>query len=155
MHQNGNHTYRMPEFRSYLKHPEGIGSLMPQVGRLLELRRALVEFLPPALSRSCLIANYRQGKVVIFAENGAVAAKLRLLSPALLLHLVKRAPQITGVVVEAQPARPAPAAPAKGARLTQNGVGSLAKLAAELPESALKTVIARMAERNRSSGSSG
>ena len=138
----------MPEFGNYLKHPEGIGSLMPQVGRLLDLRRALTEFLPPALARSCLIANYRQGKVVIFAESGAVAAKLKLLTPALLSHLTKRAPQVTGLVIEAQPGTPMPPMPAKSARLTQSSAGSLAELAASLPESGLKAVISRMAKRS-------
>jgi len=29
--------------------------------------------LPESLARSCSIANYKQGKIVIFAANGATA----------------------------------------------------------------------------------
>jgi hypothetical protein len=145
----------MREFGSYLKHPESIGSLMPQVARLLELRRALAEFLPSNLSRSCMIANYRQGKVVIFAQSGAVAAKLKLLTPSLLAHLAKRAPQVTGVVIEAQPAGPVAVPFSKAAQLSQNSAETLAQFAAELPDSALKTAIARIALRNRPGANEG
>src|SRR4051812_46490480 len=51
---------------------DGIPSLMPQARRLLELRQLLVELLPEALARSCTVANYKHGKLVVFAENNAI-----------------------------------------------------------------------------------
>jgi len=60
----------------------GIDTLMPQAQRLLELRTILSGALPPNLRRSCAIANYLQGKVVIFADNSAVAAKAAPTRPA-------------------------------------------------------------------------
>jgi len=60
---------------AFLNQPDGIASLMPQARRLIELRGILSAVLPPSLARWCSIANYKRGKVVIFAASSAVAAK--------------------------------------------------------------------------------
>ena len=100
MHSQKMHTRN---FSTLLDQAEGIGSLMPQARRLLELRRILAVVLPEPLARSCLIANYRQGKVVIFAANNAVAAKLKLISPKLVQHFSERGVEVTGMEVRVQP----------------------------------------------------
>ena len=133
----------------YLNQPEGIGSLMQQAGRLLELRQVLSEFLPPIFLGSCSIANYRQGKVVIFAENSAIGAKLKLLGPALNEHFMDRGLQVTGVVIEVQPRESSPPHQEKVALLSVRGARALAELAAQLPESELKSSISALAGRVR------
>ena len=70
--------------RAYLDSAVGIAGLLPQAERLIELRRIYSKLVPQQLLRSSSIANYKQQKVVIFAENNAIAAKLRLLSPRLI-----------------------------------------------------------------------
>ena len=87
---------------AYLDNSEGIGSLMPQAARLLELRRQLSEFLPKPLAKSCEIANYKQGKVVIFAENGAIAAKLAHYRPKLINLFSARGIEVTAIEVTVQ-----------------------------------------------------
>src|SRR3989442_14409881 len=64
---------------AFLDQPDGIAPLMPQARRLIELREILAAVLPESLARCCSIANYKQGNVVIFAANGAIAAKLKLM----------------------------------------------------------------------------
>jgi hypothetical protein len=87
---------------AYLDSSEGIGSLMPQAARLLELRRQLSEILPKPLAKSCEIANYKQGKVVIFAENGAIAAKLAHYRPKLISLFSGQGMQVTAIEVSVQ-----------------------------------------------------
>ena len=127
----------------------GIQSLMPQAEYLLRLRKILAEALPPNLRRSCTIANYMQGKVVIFAENSAAAAKLKLLLPELQNLLTKRGVQVTGIGIRVQPKEPVERRE-KHALLTDEAVRSLTELAKQLPDSKLKKTISGMARRNRS-----
>ena len=131
-----------------LNQPDGIASLMPQAKRLLELRRILDAVLPESLSRSCSIANYKQGKIVIFAGNSAVASKLKLLRPTLAEQLSKRAVQVTGIDVQVQPPAPTSQVPEKTSKLTEGASASLARLSQQLPDSQLKNVIVKLARRH-------
>jgi hypothetical protein len=123
----------------------GIPSLMPQARRLLELRQLLVELLPEPLARACTVANYKHGKLVVFAENNAIAAKLRLLSPTLCERLSNRGVQVTEMDIGVQAPDAAREKPAKSAALSGPAVASLAELASQLPDSPLKECVALMA----------
>jgi hypothetical protein len=138
---------RSQNLRNYLE--AGIQSLMPQAQRLLELRRILAGTLPPNLQRSCTIANYMQGKVVIFAENSAVAAKLKLMLPDLRDHFVKRAIEVTGIDIQVQPKEPVQTVE-KSAELSDGALNSLSQLETQLPDSKLKSVISGLLARHRS-----
>ena len=91
------HSQRVREFLT-----DGMYSLMPQAQRLIELRRIAAGALPGNLLRSCSIANYKQGKVVIFAENGAIAAKLAHYRPKLISSFTGRGIEVTAIEVSVQ-----------------------------------------------------
>jgi hypothetical protein len=134
--------------RAYLDSAGGIAALLPQAERLIELRRVYKELVPQQLSRSSSIVNYKQDTVVIFAENSAIAAKLKLLSPRLVNDFSKRGMQVTGIRLEVQPRQePAKCLPGKQARLSAVGAENLDALARRLPESKLKQAVAAMAAR--------
>jgi len=124
---------------------DGIPALMPQAWRLLELRQLLASLLPDALARCCTVANYKHGKLVLFAENNAVAAKLRLLSPTLRDSLSDRGVQVTEMDISVQAPDATQEKPEKDARLSGAAVASLADLAAQLPDSPLKQCVSLMA----------
>ena len=132
-----------------LEHSADTGKLLPHAQRLLALRHALSGALPTQLRRSCEIANYKQGIVVIFAENGALATKLKLLVPSLIQHLRKSAGDLTAIRVEVQPAIPVRQPPAKQAVLTDAAAKALRELEAQLPDYKLKSAIAVLASRAR------
>jgi len=117
---------------------------MPQASRLLELRRLLSSVLPESLARACTVANYKNGKLVLFAENNAVAAKLRLLSPAIRDRFSDRGVQVTQMDISVQAPEGTQEKPEKTARLSGAAVASLAELASQLPDSPLKQCIALM-----------
>ena len=137
--------------RTCLDSAAAIAGLLPQAERLIELRRIYSKLVPQQLLRSSAIANYRQQNVVIFAENNAVAAKLRLLSPRLVNDFVKCGVQVTGIRLEVQP-RPEPLKQTgpKRAKLSRAGAERLEALARRLPESKLKQTLARMAAQSDS-----
>lgn len=134
---------------AYLNQPDGIAPLMPQARRLIELRGILAAALPESLARSCSIANYKQGKIVIFAANSAVAAKLKLLSPALSEQLSRRAVEVTGLEVRVQPLDSEGQAFEKSAKMSAEGAHRLTQLFEQLPDSELKTALGRIAGRGR------
>ena len=125
----------------------GINALMPHAEQVISLRQILGDILPANLRRSCEIANYSQGKVVIFAENSAIAAKLKLMAPTLVRDLSKRVAQVTAIEVRVQPRTTTEHAVIRR-ELTDEAVQSLRKLGDQLSDSELKNAVLRFADRN-------
>jgi hypothetical protein len=125
----------------------GINALMPHAEQVMSLRQSLAGVLPANLRRSCEIANYSQGKVVIFAENSAIAAKLKLMAPTLVRDLSKRVAQVTAIEVRVQP-RTTTEHTVIRRELTDEAVQSLRKLGNQLSDSELKNAVLRFADRN-------
>jgi hypothetical protein len=133
--------------RAYLDSAAGIAALLPQAERLIKLRRIYSELVPQQLLRCSSIVNYKQETVVIFAENNAIAAKLKLLSPRLVNDFSKRGVQVTGIRLEVQPRQePRKEQLPKHARLSVAGAESLQALARRLPDSKLKQALMEMVE---------
>src|SRR5262245_40146413 len=86
----------------YLASDHSTGRWVSQVATLLALRQRLTSALPDSLQRSCTIANYKHGIVVLLVGSNAVAAKLRLLEPRLLSALGKAGVQVTGIKIQIQ-----------------------------------------------------
>jgi hypothetical protein len=127
-----------------------IGRLVPKAAELLEIRQALRELLPDTLRGFCEIARVKQGSVVIFAENNATAAKLRLLGPTILKELRRQGLQVTGIEVRVQGGK-SPAARVQRARvqLSSEAGKALDRLGAELPDTPLRTAIRSLARKAR------
>jgi hypothetical protein len=134
---------------AFLNQADGIGALMPQAKRLIELREILSSLLPEPLARRCSVANYKQGRVVIFASNGATAAKLKLMLPALLERLSGRAMEVTGLEVVVQALEFEQQLSEKSAKMSSGSASVLAELCEQLPDSELKTALARIVFQHR------
>jgi len=134
---------------AFLSQADGIAPLMPQARRLIELREILAAVLPESLARYCSIANYKQGKVVIFAANGATAAKLKLMLPTLSEQLSKRGIEVTGLEVCVQLLASDPQVVEKSAKMSLEAALVLARLCEQLPDSELKITLAKFAARHR------
>ncbi|MBE0619161.1 MAG: DUF721 domain-containing protein [Burkholderiales bacterium] len=136
------------KLRAYLDSAAGIAGLLPQAERLIELRHIYRKLVPQQLLRSSSIVNYRQQTVVIFAENNAIAAKLRLLTPRLINDFSKFGVEVTGIRLDVQPQQPPHKEMLpKQAKLSRAGAQSLHDLAVQLPDSKLKLALAGMASR--------
>jgi hypothetical protein len=134
---------------TFLNQSDGIAPLMPQAKRLIELREILAAVLPESLARYCSIANYKQGKVVIFTANGAIASKLKLMLPTLLEQLSRRAMEVTGLEVCVQPLNSDSQLVEKSAKMSQEAALGLARLCEQLPDSELKIALEKFASRHR------
>src|SRR5262245_14407100 len=130
---------------AFLSQADSIAALMPQAERLIELRQILSSLLPETLARRCSVANYRQGRVVIFASNGATAAKLKLMLPSLLEQFSGRATEVTGLEVLVQAPESAHQVIEKTAKMSEAAVSGITELSEQLPDSELKTTLTRIA----------
>ena len=135
----------------YLDRGDGTSRLVPQAALLLAIRQHLYGVLPDNLRRSCAIANYKQGVVVVIAGKNAVAAKLRHYEPRIIEALGKRGLKATGIRVEVQGADScAPQEPEKKALfLSPRASDALARLGRRLPDSRLKQAVNALAKKTR------
>jgi hypothetical protein len=71
--------------------------------RLLRYQRHLEAVLPPALRSHTRVANLRAGKLVIYASNASVAAKVRNCAPRLAEVFATEGTKLSEIDVRVQP----------------------------------------------------
>lgn len=86
-----------------LKAEGGVARLAGHAARLLRLQRVFASAVPRPLAQSARVANLKLGKLVIHADNSAVAAKLRQLVPTLVDVFRNEVAEVTGIQVAVQP----------------------------------------------------
>ena len=129
------------------------GDLQPVLAKTRDLR-ALSElvqsFLTTELRQQTRVANFKDGKLALLAANSAVAAKLRLLAPALTRFLQERRMQVSLVSVRVQPIESLNKA--CGARKTVHfstpALERLRELHERLPATPLRDALAKMLRRH-------
>ena len=135
----------------FLLHSEEINSLISHANFLLDLRRVVVLVLPGEIAQNCSIANYKDGRLIIFADNNAVAAKLRLLAGGLPRRLSGLLPQtgrqVTAVVIEVQPRTSLPTGSKKSVALSQNGAKEILDLSTQVIDIKLKNILISLASK--------
>lgn len=93
--------YKGPE--QYLDSDATAGRLMAHARLLLKLSRRFEAIAPTGFRHSARVANYKSGKLVIHADNGAVAVKLRQMSQRLCNELSKGGTECNDIEVKVQP----------------------------------------------------
>ena len=96
-----------PTVTSLLESEAHVARLTAHAGRLLQLQRELELALPRQLTKLVRVANYRLGKLVIHATNGAVAVKVRQIVPGLVEKYRQNGAEINEIEIKVQPVNPA------------------------------------------------
>ncbi|MBP8267043.1 MAG: DUF721 domain-containing protein [Zoogloea sp.] len=133
--------------QEHLNSGDSMARLAAHAQRLLQFQRLLEAALPEALRPHARVANFRLGKLLIHAANGAVAAKVRQLGPSLASELSNKEPKVTQIEVRVQARNPNPPRQLhKRPDLPgKNQKQGLTNLAQELPrESPLKRALERL-----------
>lgn len=138
----------MPDFISaYLNAPDGLGRLMAHARLLNRLQSAYVAAIPDYLGQTSRVANYKQGVVIIHAESGGVAVKLRQLTPSLVNVFAGLGIECGSVQVRVQPVPEQPEEPPRTHRaLTPNARHNLEELAAGMADSPLRHALESLLE---------
>ena len=93
--------YKGPE--QYLDSDAAASRVMAHARLLLKLSRHFEAIAPAGLRHAAHVANFKSGKIVIHADNGAVATKIRQMSQRFCDELSKRGADCTGIEVKVQP----------------------------------------------------
>jgi hypothetical protein len=129
------------------------GDLQPVLSKTRELH-ALSElvqnFLATELRAQIRVANLKEGKLALLAANSAVAAKLRLLAPALVRFLQERRMQVSLVSVRVQPIESLKkvCGVQKSVHFSTHAIERLRQLYERLSPSPARDAVARMLRRH-------
>jgi len=125
-------------------------SLQPVVEKARQinaLSKLCFDFLPPGLARLVRAITFNNRledrQLVLLAASPAAAAKLKLLSEALLTYVSQQGAQVNSVSVRVQPGTgAAPVAPARQPRrLSRSALDELQALHQRLPDSPARTAL--------------
>ena len=128
----------LPEFQA----------LNRELRQLAALQNALMELLPDNLATSSGVALAKAGELILFADNGAVAAKLRHMAPRILLSLLQRRYEITGIHVQVQVRIRDNPLPQKQISLSSEARSAIDLLSERLDPSPLKSALKRFGRRH-------
>lgn len=130
-------------FRILGKEPEH-KDLFQKIDKISNIQRSMSKFIPPHLAKHCTIGLPTNGKLTIFAQNGAIATKLKQITPSVLKKIKNLGWEITSIQIATQANSQAKNGdninPSKR-HLGQTGVTSLTQLAETLSDSPLKSAI--------------
>ena len=129
----------MPELRpldACLDGATTLSQVLEHAKLLARVQQVLLSVAPPPLVAACRVANLRRGELIIHAENGAVAAKLRQIGGRLCRELLFQGIDCTAIIVRVQDSGlPRPAAGPARKPLSDRARHSLETLANDLQDS--------------------
>jgi hypothetical protein len=137
-------------FGDLLGKAEALKALTARVRRLEQLQSLYVRTAPRELAGSSRVKGCRAGTLFVWADNAAVAAKLKQLAPRLVAAIRENEPEITQIRIEVQVGGRGAAGPYKSRKtpLTPATIERFGTLAKSIPEGSLKNALARMAARH-------
>ncbi len=119
-------------------------ALNREIRQLSALQSVLAEVLPGNLATSARVALVKAGELILFADNGAVAAKLRQMAPRILIFLRQRGYEITGIHLQVQVRIRDNPLPQKQISLSSEARSAIDLLSEGLKTSPLKTALKRL-----------
>ena len=138
----------MHRFNALFKENPELAALLGQEDSLTASQKIWNTILPDALKPFTQAGSVKHKRLTVYADNGAVAAKIKLLLPSLLTKLQKQGLEVTSIRVEMQ-VKSSPRRSVKPMRsISPEAASSLRKLADELGGSALGEALAKLSRRN-------
>lgn len=118
-----------------------------RVQQITLLQRHYQQIAPPSLLRSSRVIQIHDQTLIVAADNGAVAAKLRQISSELISSFRTRGCEVTGIQIKVQVRTITPPANKVYRTLGAKGKLELENLALDLKDSPLKSALQRLARR--------
>ncbi|ADE12935.1 DUF721 domain-containing protein [Sideroxydans lithotrophicus] len=132
---------------SFLASNQELRLLSSKATLLRALQRHYESFAPPDLARNSQVSRMNHQTLVLVANNGAVAAKLRHMTTELISLFQARGCEVTGIQIRVQVSIPSRPAPPKPRQLGKVAREALQKLDANLGDSSLKAALRRLARK--------
>ncbi|MDR2220287.1 MAG: DUF721 domain-containing protein [Methylobacillus sp.] len=137
----------MRRLKALFKDHAELHALASEAGKHDSLQRLWEEIIPEPLRPHTHAGGIKHRRLTVFAANGAIAARLKLIAPTLLKDLQSKGLEVTSIRVEVQVQSLRRARPISARSLTGNAAESLARFAEQLPESPLRDSLRRLAQR--------
>lgn len=136
----------MRRFNALFKENAELAILSDQATRLTALQKTWNSAVPDALKPFTQAGAVKYKRLIVYADNGAVAAKIKLLLPSLLTKLQKQGLEVTSIRVEVQVKSMARITGKTVRTITPQAAKNLNALADELSGSDLGAALARLAK---------
>ncbi len=133
--------------KAFLASTNELRQLSRKAEQVTALQRHYELLVPPTLLQCSRILQLRQQVVIIAADNGAVASKLRQMSDELISLFQARGCEVTGIQIKVQVTVPPLVGSSKKRILGKTAQDALEKLEENLPDSPLKTALRRLSKR--------
>lgn len=121
-------------------------ALQVETQKLERIRQAWEAVAPPAQLGTTRPGVMHEGALTVYADSGAIAAKLKQQSQRLLVKLQERGLEVTAIRFEVQVRVPDEAMPQKNLKLSQAALGSLERMAEDLEDSPLRDALRQLVE---------
>ena len=133
---------------TFLEKSDGAAAVLAHARLLLQLERRFANIVPAGLGSASRVANYKSGKIVIHADNGAVATKIRQMSQRLCGELSKRGVECNVMEVKVQPRQIAYQSTSSTQKpLSARACGAIHATAENLPAGPLRAALETLLER--------
>lgn len=135
----------------YLGSGDALARLQDHAARLRRLQTALEAALPPHLAPQCQVANLKEGTLVISAQGGAVAVRLKQMLPSLVEHFARAGHAVQAIKVKVgTPQQVEWRRPPPERHISADAKAGIARFAATLPRDApLREALERLVRRGR------
>lgn len=132
---------------AFLASTEELRQLSSKAKQISALQRHYESIAPLNLATSSQVIRLHQQTMVIAANNGAVAAKLRQMSAELISLFQARGCEVTLIQIKVQVTTPPPIVRTEPRKLGKPARDALNKLDETLADSPLKTALRRLVKR--------
>lgn len=124
--------------------------ILVRARQLADLQRIYSEIAPARLSRLSRVAALEGTTLIVFADGGAVGAKLKLLAPALINNFLLNGQEVTAIRVEVQANPPRPAKHRAQRVLPNEAIECMERASQNIADSELKQALLRLVQRSKS-----
>jgi hypothetical protein len=143
------------QLRRFLARNDALARLQDHASRLHRLQTALASALPLQLAPLYHVANFKDADLIIFAQSGAAAVRLKQLLPSLIKQLNASGHAVQNIKVKVTPPAHLPLSNSHTfatREISSSTQEHLKNFAASLPDdSELRAAIERLAQRARTS----
>jgi hypothetical protein len=138
----------MRQFNALLNQPE-FNALSAHSKKTAAAQQLWLAIAPEQIVPYCHASSLENKQLLLRADNNAVAAKIKLLMPSLLIQLEKQGSEVTAIQVKVQ-VKSSPQAKVKVAKtLSKTSAASIDVLAKKLQGTPLGASLAKLASRTR------
>lgn len=138
----------MQRFNTLLKQPE-LNELNQRTREAQASQKIWAEIAPDGLAMHSHISRIKNKQFTVYANNNAVAAKIKLLIPSLLIKLEKQGYEVTAIRIKVQAkSNPSPT-PKPTKSLSAEAVSQLQKLESQLVGTSLGDSVSKLLKNAR------